>query len=64
MLIKKFASNRTALITTKIDNKTNKDLNLNLEWTGNIFNQFKEKEDGKLQKVHADRTQRQRSRCR
>lgn len=43
-----FASNRTALITTKIDNKTNKDLNLNLEWTGNIFNQFKEKEDGKV----------------
>ena len=28
--------------------KTNKDLNLNLEWTGNIFNQFKEKEDGKV----------------
>ena len=35
-------------LTTKIDNKTNKDLNLNLEWTGNIFNQFKEKEDGKV----------------
>ena len=43
-----FGSNRTALITTKIDNKTDKDLNLNLEWTGNIFNKFKEKEDGKV----------------
>ena len=43
-----FGSNRTALIETKIDNKTNGDLNLNLEWTGNIFNEFKEKEDGKV----------------
>lgn len=41
-----FASNRTALIETKIENKKSEDLNLNLEWTGNIFNQFREKEDG------------------
>ena len=46
-----FASNRTALIRTKIDNKTDKDLNLNLEWTGNIFNQFKEKEGGQVYKL-------------
>ena len=39
-------TNRSALIETKIDNKTNDKLNINLEWTVNIFNQFKEKECG------------------
>ena len=48
-----FGSNRTALIKTKIDNKTDKELNLNLEWTGNIFTQFKEmgKEGEKVYEV-------------
>ena len=32
-------------------NITDKDLNLNLEWTGNIFNQFKEKEGGQVYKL-------------
>lgn len=41
-----FASNRTALIETIIDNKLDIPLNINLEWSGNIFNKFKEKEDG------------------
>lgn len=41
-----FATNRTSLIETKITNKSQKELNLNLEWTGNIFNEFKEKKDG------------------
>lgn len=43
-----FATNRSTLIETKIENKTNNELNLKLEWTGNIFNQFKEKEGGKV----------------
>ncbi|WP_411168764.1 MGH1-like glycoside hydrolase domain-containing protein [Clostridium sp. MB05] len=43
-----FATNRSSLIETKIENKTNNELNLKLEWTGNIFNQFKEKEGGKV----------------
>ncbi|ELU5587866.1 LPXTG cell wall anchor domain-containing protein [Clostridium perfringens] len=33
-----FATNRSALIKTEIENKKNTDLNLNLEWSGNIFN--------------------------
>lgn len=33
-----FATNRSALIKTQIENKKNTDLNLNLEWSGNIFN--------------------------
>ncbi|HAT4308420.1 TPA: LPXTG cell wall anchor domain-containing protein [Clostridium perfringens] len=33
-----FATNRIALIKTEIENKKNTDLNLNLEWSGNIFN--------------------------
>ncbi|WP_283695873.1 MGH1-like glycoside hydrolase domain-containing protein [Clostridium perfringens] len=33
-----FATNRSALIKTEIENKMNTDLNLNLEWSGNIFN--------------------------
>ena len=33
-----FASNRSALIKTEIQNKGEKDLNLNIEWSGNIFN--------------------------
>ncbi|MDO5039381.1 alpha-glucosidase, partial [Clostridium sp.] len=35
-----FASNRSALIQTKIENKTNKELNLNLKWTGSIFGEL------------------------
>ena len=33
-----FATNRSALIKTEIENKSNKDLNLDIEWTGDIFN--------------------------
>ncbi|WP_300350688.1 trehalase family glycosidase [Clostridium sp.] len=33
-----FATNRSALIKTEIENKKNTDLNLNVEWSGNIFN--------------------------
>lgn len=33
-----FATNRTALIRTEVVNNTDKELNLKLEWTGNIFN--------------------------
>lgn len=33
-----FATNRSTLIKTEIENKKNTDLNLNLEWSGNIFN--------------------------
>ncbi|MEG0693063.1 MAG: DHH family phosphoesterase, partial [Oscillospiraceae bacterium] len=39
-----FGSNRSALIETKIENKTNSKLNVDLEWTGNIFNKYKESE--------------------
>ena len=41
-----FASNRSALIKTNIENNTDKELNLDLEWTGSIFNNYKEKENG------------------
>ncbi|ELC8443965.1 LPXTG cell wall anchor domain-containing protein [Clostridium perfringens] len=34
-----FATNRSALIKTEIKNKTDKELNLDLQWTGNIFNE-------------------------
>lgn len=43
-----FGSNRSALIETKIENKTNSKLNVDLEWTGNIFNKYKESETGKV----------------
>lgn len=33
-----FASDRTAIVKTNIENKTNKNLNLDLSWTGSIFN--------------------------
>lgn len=35
-----FASNRTSLIKTEIINKSDKDLNLNLIWSGKIYNEF------------------------
>ena len=35
-----FASNRSALIRTEIENKTDKELNLGIEWTGSIFGEF------------------------
>ncbi len=41
-----FVTNRSALIEAKIENKTNRDLNINLQWTGSIFNKFRESEDG------------------
>lgn len=33
----RFVTNRTALVTTKIKNKTNKDLNLKLNWEGELL---------------------------
>ncbi|MGL5414518.1 MAG: alpha-glucosidase [Clostridium sp.] len=36
-----FATNRTSLIKTEIKNKTKKNLDLKLEWTGNIFSRYK-----------------------
>ena len=33
-----FVTNRSALIRTEIENKKDTDLNLNIEWSGNIFN--------------------------
>lgn len=35
-----FASNRTSLIKTEIINRSDKDLNLNLIWSGKIYNEF------------------------
>ncbi|MGL4570154.1 MAG: alpha-glucosidase [Clostridium sp.] len=35
-----FASNRSALIRTEIENKTDKELNLGIEWTGSIFGEY------------------------
>ena len=34
-----FGTNRSALIRTKIVNKTNEELNINIKWKGNIFNE-------------------------
>lgn len=35
-----FASNRTALIKTEIINTSGKELNLNISWTGKMYNEF------------------------
>ncbi|MPQ43310.1 alpha-glucosidase [Clostridium tarantellae] len=52
-----FGTNRSALIETEIENKTNKSLNLNLEWTGNIFNELAEKKrDGSIKRTPLDQS--------
>ncbi|WP_346914545.1 hypothetical protein [Clostridium sp.] len=43
-----FATNRSALIRTKIQNNTNHKLKINLEWSGSIFNKLKETEEGRV----------------
>ncbi|MEW8994539.1 trehalase family glycosidase [Clostridium sp.] len=43
-----FATNRSSLIRTKIQNNTNHKLKINLEWSGNIFNKLKEMKDGRV----------------
>lgn len=40
-----FATNRTALIRTSIYNKTDMNLNLDISYTGQIFNKYKEDKD-------------------
>lgn len=40
-----FMSNRSAIVKTKIVNLTKKRLIIKLQWTGNIFNSFREKEE-------------------
>ena len=40
-----FVSNRSALIETKITNLTDDELKLKIQWTGNIFNVLREKEE-------------------
>ncbi|WLF69772.1 trehalase family glycosidase [Clostridium septicum] len=49
-----FATNRTALVRTEIVNNTDKELNLKLEWTGNIFNKspYALKKDDEGNKVY------------
>ena len=43
-----FVTNRTALIQWTIENRTKKNLNINIEWTGSIFNRLREKEQGPI----------------
>lgn len=41
----RFVTNRTALVTTKIKNKTKKDLNLKLKWDGKLLEYYNEEEN-------------------